>query len=60
MNGHYRLLQLIAAALVPVLLLLNSCSNTKKQTVSVYCAAGLSKAASEIGEHFEKKYGFKE
>ncbi len=57
MNGHYRLLQLIAFALVPAMLLLNSCSDTRKQTMAVYCGAGLNKAASEIGELFEKEYG---
>lgn len=57
MNGQYRLLQLVGTVLVPVLLLLNSCSDTGKHTMMVYCGAGLTKAASEIGELFEKEYG---
>lgn len=57
MAGQYRFLRFFIAASVSTLLLLNACSDTQKQTMAVYCGAGMSKAASEIGELFEKKYG---
>ena len=56
MAGQYRFLRFFIAALVSTLLLLNACSNTRKQTMVVYCGAGMSKAAAEIGVIFEKKY----
>jgi len=56
MAGQYRFLRFFIAALVSTLLLLNACSDTRKQTMAVYCGAGMSKAAAEIGVLFEKKY----
>lgn len=58
MNGCSRLFRLFIA--VPVLTLyLFSCSPNTSTTdsLTVYCGAGLNKAASEIGALFEKEHG---
>lgn len=57
MIGQHRFLRFFFIAMVLVLSLLAcSPSSQPKQSMVVYCGAGLNKAASEIGELFEKRF----